>query len=196
MGIKTMHGSKSIIERAKDDFYATDPKTLRLFLKALKKNGQESLIQNPIWECACGTGDLSKELYWLGYDVYSTDLVVRNLECRDKLDFLTTDKKWNGTILTNPPDRYAKEFVLKALNNLVDGTVVFLLKSYFLESKSRYDNIFSKFPPHSVWLHVTRQQTFTENKPNNGSSAFFYIWVVWKKNYFDITKLYWIPEDK
>jgi len=59
MGIKTMHGSKSIIERAKDDFYATDPKTLRLFLKALKKNGQESLIQNPIWECACGTGDLS-----------------------------------------------------------------------------------------------------------------------------------------
>jgi len=198
MGLKTMHGSKiNDSNRDKDDFYATDPKTLKLFLQALKNNNQEDLIQDPIWECACGTGNLSKELLSLGYNVYSTDLIYRDSICEDTVDFLKSDKKWKGTILTNPPYKYAEEFTIKALDSLVDGTIIFLLKSYFLESKSRYDNIFRKFPPHSIWLHVTRQQTFSATKkPDKGSSAFFYVWVVWKKNYFDIPKIYWIPENK
>ncbi len=62
--------------REENDFYATDPKALELFLNKLKEDKIE--LHNNIWECACGMGHLSKVLKNKGYDVYSTDIVYRN----------------------------------------------------------------------------------------------------------------------
>lgn len=59
-------------KRQDNDYYATDP----LAIDALINDGA-AVISNPIWECACGEGHLSKRLSELGYTVYSTDLVNR-----------------------------------------------------------------------------------------------------------------------
>lgn len=47
-------------EREKNDFYATDPNSLKIFLKALERDGFK--LHKNIWECACGMGHLSEVL--------------------------------------------------------------------------------------------------------------------------------------
>ena len=51
------HSSK---EREINDFYATDPYSLKIFLEALKRDNIE--LHKKIWECACGQGHLSEVL--------------------------------------------------------------------------------------------------------------------------------------
>lgn len=50
----------SDVERESNDFYATDPESLKLFLKALERDNFK--LHHRIWECACGKGHLSKVL--------------------------------------------------------------------------------------------------------------------------------------
>ena len=62
-------------EREVNDYYATDPHALELFLEAIKRDNFE--LHRIIWECACGQGHLSKTLLDKGYTVKSTDLIDR-----------------------------------------------------------------------------------------------------------------------
>ena len=56
-------------------------------------------------------------------------------------------------IITNPPYKYAKEFVLKALDILHFGCRCYMfLKLTFLEGKTRYNELFKKFPPKSIYV--------------------------------------------
>ena len=66
--------SHSEKERETNDFYATDPNSLRLFLDTYLK---ENTLSPKVWECCCGMGHLSEVLKEYGYDVISTDLIDR-----------------------------------------------------------------------------------------------------------------------
>ena len=110
--------SHSDVEREKNDFYATDPQSLEIFLDALKRDGVE--LDELIWECACGQGHLSEVLLKRGYTVKSSDLIDRGYGESD-VDFLKCGGVFHGDILTNPPYKFAKEFVEKALEQLQDG---------------------------------------------------------------------------
>ena len=117
-------------EREKNDFYATDPKALELLLE------KERFSPN-VWECACGKGHLSEVLKNHGYNVKSTDLIDRGYG-DGTVDFLKYDGKFDGDIITNPPYKYALEFVKKAVDTVTDGhKVAMFLKIQFLESKER-----------------------------------------------------------
>ena len=83
-------------ERETNDFYATDPHTLEIFLEKLKQDNIE--LHRNIWECACGQGHLSKVLE-KEHNVLSTDLVDRGYGQR--ADFLKAPLGWKGDILTN-----------------------------------------------------------------------------------------------
>ena len=148
--IGSSHGSQS--ERALNDFYATDPATIDGLLKVYS-------LPERIWECACGNGSLSKKLESLGYDVVSTDLVDRGYG-QGGVNFLASEEEnrmfnenFEGfpkvdCILTNPPYKYATEFVKRALQLVNDGgSVVMFLKLTFLEGKKRYNEIFKNTPP-------------------------------------------------
>ena len=94
--------------REENDFYATDPKVIDKLLTVEKPS-------NNIWECACGQGHLAKRLEELKYNVISTDLIDRGYGTTPR-DFFNFEKGQIGSeidILTNPPYKYAKEFVLK-----------------------------------------------------------------------------------
>lgn len=89
--------------REKDDFYATDPNSLRRFLDKIKEDNLE--LSHNIWECACGSGALSGVLKEYGYDVMNSDIVNRGYEDTIVWDFLKPTNRilFRGDILTNPP---------------------------------------------------------------------------------------------
>lgn len=126
-------------EREPNDYYATEPKAIELLLD------KETFAPN-IWECACGEGHLSKVLSGRGYTVKSTDLIDRGYG-KGGVDFLQYTGTFNGDIITNPPYKYAKEFVEKALEVIPDGNrVAMFLKIQFLEGKARR-KMFDEQPP-------------------------------------------------
>lgn len=116
-------------KRERNDFYATDPLALELLLE------KESFSN--VWECACGQGHLSKVLIKHNIHGRSSDLVDRGFG--EVEDFLKSKRKWDGDIITNPPYRFAKEFILKALELTEKGRkIAMLLRVQFLESVGRY----------------------------------------------------------
>lgn len=179
-------------ERESNDYYATDP-------LAIDKLVGNSFLELPhkIWECACGQGHLSEELKFFGYDVVSTDLVDRGYG--EVCDFLKADAMPDGCecILTNPPYKYALEFVKHALKLLPNGGLcVMFLKTTFLEGQKRYDELFSVTPPRYI-LQFSKRVLCAKNGEfqrmrDGGGSAVAYAWYVWKKGCNGETTLKWI----
>lgn len=163
-------------EREKHDFYATNPKALELLLNF------ENFDKN-IWECACGKGHLSEVLKSNGYNVLSTDLIDRGYG--DKyLDFLNYDGKWTGDIITNPPYKYAKEFVFKAMEIIPVGKkVAMFLKLSFLESFGRKE-LFDTFPPKYIYVSRGRLGCVINGEfGKHSTSAVAYAWYIWEKGF-------------
>lgn len=126
-------------EREANDYYATEPKALELLL-------DKETFAPHIWECACGEGHLSEVLNKRGYIVKSTDLIDRGYG-KGGIDFLQYRGTYKGDIITNPPYKYAKEFVEKALEVIPEGNkVAMFLKLQFLEGKARR-KLFGCYPP-------------------------------------------------
>lgn len=184
-------------ERAENDYYATDPVAIDKLLSVEKQK-----ISKNIWECAAGGGHLSKRLKEFGYNVYSTDIVDRDFELDDNFDFLSLNFNRNTKtkdidIITNPPYSNAKEFVLKGLDSVDNGRNVYMfLKLTFLEGKSRYKDLFSKYPPRNIYVFSERimcakNGDFKAMKAGGGSAVAF-AWFVWTKGYKGDTIVKWI----
>ena len=165
-----------------NDYYATEPKAIELLLE------QESFSKN-IWEPACGEGHLSKVLVEKGFNVLSTDLIDRGYGTGGK-DFLMETGTFHGDIITNPPYRYAKEFVEKSLELIQPGSkVAMFLKLTFLEGQGRRD-LFRDRPPQTVYVSSARLQC-GKNGNFSGQSAVAYAWFIWQKGYPGPTYIKW-----
>ena len=70
MKSKLMLGVNPKAERQQEDFYATDPKALELFLDKLK---QDKIYLFNVWECACGQGHLAEVLKKQPFVTYDTN---------------------------------------------------------------------------------------------------------------------------
>lgn len=178
-------------EREVNDYYATDPESLDIFLKALERDGLK--LHEEIWECACGQGHLSRVLENKGYKVWSTDLIDRGYGTGNT-DFLNSlNEEWHGDILTNPPYKYAKEFVEKALKVTRTGcyTIMFL-KIQFLEGQNRR-TLFDKHPPKYVYVNSARQTCYINGDMSKKmSSATCYCWFIWEKGFKGEPVIRWI----
>lgn len=170
------HGSQP---RETHDYYATDPIAMELLLN-------EETFSKDIWECACGEGHLSRVLEAHGYNVKSTDLVERGFG-ESGVDFLAQTEQFDGDIITNPPYKYAKEFVQKAIESVTDGhKVAMFLKVQFLEGKARRE-LFEKHPPKYIYISTNRicccrNGDFSpEQRKNNSAQA--YAWYIWEKGF-------------
>lgn len=164
--------------REEHDFYATDPEAVLLLL------AQEQFAPK-IWECACGQGHITRALVVYGYEVYSTDLINRGF-CNDQLDFLQATEQFDGDIITNPPYKYALEFVLKALDLVPDKhKVAMFLKLSFLAGAKRKQLLFDAGKnPRTVYVFSKRQKCAKNGDFEHvGASAIDYAWFVWEKGY-------------
>lgn len=166
------------------DYYATDPKAVELLLEHEKFSG-------PVWEPACGEGHISKVLQAHGLHVHSSDLVDRGYGAAG-VNFLTypfCDHRCD--IITNPPYKYARQFVEQALSVVADGQkVAMFLKLTFLEGQGRRD-LFRNNPPAAVYVSSARLEC-GKNGVFTGSSAVAYCWIVWHKGHQGPTELKWI----
>lgn len=180
----------SLKDREINDYYATDPNSLKIFLKALKRDNIK--LNNNIWECACGQGHLSRVLEDNNYNVYSTDLIDRNYGMGG-VDFLSTNMIWKGDILTNPPYKYAKEFVEHSIKILEENNYcIMFLKIQFLEGKARR-KLFDKHPPKYIYVNSERQTCYISgNMEKKISSASCYCWFMWQKGYSGEPTIRWI----
>ena len=143
-GFKTVVGclgASSFVEedREENDFYATDPIAAEWLIKI------ENLSHN-IYEPACGQGHLAKVFEAHGFNVKATDLIDRGYG-QGKIDFFLQNDIFDGDIVTNPPYKYAQEFIEHALSIIPEGhKVCMFLKVQFLEGKARRE-LFKNTPP-------------------------------------------------
>lgn len=179
--------SHSLTEREDNDYYATDPKALELLLDIEE-------FDPFIWECACGEGHLSEVLRKRGYIVKSTDLIDRGYG-KGGVDFLRTHEQHNGDIITNPPYKYAQQFIEHALEIVPSGQrVALFLKLTFLEGKSRR-KMFERYPPEFIYVSSSRLQCakggeFEKYKRGNGT-AVAYGWFIWRKGFTGEPRVRW-----
>ncbi len=174
-------------ERQPDDYYATEPKAAELLL-------EQEEFHHTIWECACGEGHLAKVFEAHGHEVISTDLVYRGYGDPEPLDFLNeTIDDFEGDVITNPPYKFALEFVQRALDSIKPGRkVAMFLKLQFLEGKSR-KNFFQITPPRRVYVSSSRLKCAKNGEFESiASSAVAYAWFVWEKGYTGETVVKWI----
>lgn len=166
------------------DYYATDPRAVELLLE------QETFYPQ-IWEPACGEGHISEVLKSAGYDVLSTDLIDRGYGLGG-IDFLKNRQLDLGfDIITNPPYKFAAEFVRTALEAVAPGhKVAMFLKLTFLEGQGRRE-LFKMYPPQTVYVSSARLRC-GKNGVFLDSSAVAYAWYVWEKGYSGPTYLKWI----
>ena len=112
--IYATHGASnhSDSDRADLDYYATAPEAVEALLDV-------EIFNHYIFEPACGGCHISKVLIDHGFDVVSSDIVNRGSEhqttTEDFLQFNPTPRN-SRDIITNPPYKYAKEFIEKALD--------------------------------------------------------------------------------
>lgn len=176
------HGS---YERQSEDYYATEPRAVELLLE------QEEFAPH-IWECASGEGHIAKVLLKHGYIVRQSDIIKRTPETEFH-DFLGMGiEDWGGDIITNPPYRYAQEFVERALQSVGEGRkVAMFLRLLFLEGKARRA-LFEANPPKTIYVASGRLKCMLNGIDNMGGSAVAYAWFVWEKGYKGNTIVKWI----
>lgn len=130
-GLFLVSGNNRGNNPAEHDYYATDPAAVEELLK------REEFKKN-VWECACGGGHISDVLLRNGFNVKSSDIVDRGYPDTLIIDFLKSDNKDNRDIITNPPYKFAQQFVEHAMNTARDGfKMAMFLKLTFLEGKTR-----------------------------------------------------------
>ena len=187
-------GGNSTSKREENDFYATNPETLKLFLYEFWKDNS---FEGDILEPACGQGHISETLKEMlpNFNITSTDLIDRGYG-EGGVNFLTHDySKTFNTVITNPPFSLAKEFIEKGLE-IADKYVIMLCKIQLLEGAKRKD-MFLNTPLKYVYVHTTRQATWKEGKPTDSkgkkwATTMCLAWFVWDKEYEGEPIICWI----
>lgn len=193
LAINKAHTTKG---READCFYATDPKAVEMLIKAAphifytaRKNG------TPIWEPACGTGNLAQPLTKNGFVVYASDLKDRGFG-EVHVDFLNTKiDNCPPIILTNPPYSLATEFIEQALEILPNGGVyIALMNISYLAGQKRYDRVYSKGTLREVYIFSKRVECWRNNDKETygGKSMVDFAWYVFQKGYNGQPILYWL----
>lgn len=168
-------------ERKPYDFYATPIDVVENFLKGYE------LPKGSLLEPSAGNGNILQAIHnKLGENNDITALEIREEESNNlsKLansvivgqDFLEYDFKNQkfDVIIGNPPYSKAKEFIEKCFELQSDnGVVIMLLRTAFLESKSRFK--FWQQHPLSELHVLSKRPSFT----GKGTDATSYSWFVW-----------------
>ena len=183
----SLSGTSVSRERVENDYYATPPESTIALLEREKFFGG-------ILEPCCGEGHISEVLKDYGYDVVSNDLVDRGYGEFNE-DYLKTDKLKATNVITNPPFKYAKEFIEKSLHDTT-GKVAMFCKIQLLEGVSRR-KMFENTPLKTVYVFTKRQNPLRNGSPvdENGkkwASTMCFAWFVWEHGYEGKPSIEWI----
>lgn len=136
---------------------------------------------------------MSDVLKAAGYTVFSSDIVDRGYKETEIINFLEFKEVNSMDIITNPPYKYAKEFVKHALDISVAGTkIAMFLKLTFLESQSRKE-LFREYPFRTLYVSFSRLQCAKNGDFEKYSgTAVAYGWYIWVKGFKGKPIIEWI----
>lgn len=182
-------------KRADDDWYQEAQEvTLRLL--------DVERFPGPIWDPACGGGNVVFACQRVGLGAFGTDKMARWEPLQHafglfrQIDFFepSIDEHVGrpGAIISNPPYKLVEPFILRSLDH-AEFKVAFLLRTAFLEGKGRHERIFSKTPLARIWQFRDRISVppgGADIKPKGGAVA--YAWFVWEKGWRGPPHLGWL----
>jgi hypothetical protein len=178
--------SSAVMQQRKEptdslDYFPTHPWATRAFIEyAMIDHGWsiDQLKAATVWECACGEGHMAMPLAEYFQTVYATD--VHPYGYGGLEDFLFPGKApfKPDFIFTNPPFVLAIDFIFRALDVAEKGVVMFTRTS-FLESQSRYNNLFSVCPPTYIAQYAERVPLLKGRLEEDANSATSYCVLVW-----------------
>lgn len=177
----------------KDDF-PTPPWATRAFFKYVAPDLIQScgLMFN---EPACGRGFMVQVIReHKTFNARGSDLMDYGYGFKQQ-DYLTTKPVKCDVMLTNPPYKFANQFVLKGLDEATIGVAV-LLRTIWLESTSRHDRLFKPNPPTTVAVFSRRMQAAHGKLVQKGGAMMSHSWFWWdKRKPRKPTQLTWIPPE-
>lgn len=195
-------------ERQAEDYYATPPEEVTNILRILNLPLTDRIT---ILDPGCGGGHLMEGILNYCQDPYiiGTDIKERKIENEnifeqcdffsgEEYDFLLDDYDFHfplgvDYIIMNPPFSCIIPFTNHALSLATKG-VLMLGRLEFLESKKRYEEVFSIHPPTDVYVYVDRIACYKNGDfSEKPSSIQAYAWYYWdKENKSKETKVHWI----
>jgi hypothetical protein len=176
-------------DREEHDYYATSPLAVEILL-------EQETFDKDIWECASGEDHIAKVLRKYGHNVRCSDIIDRTGHTIVE-DFLTSPVEWFGDIITNPPYKYAQEFVERALDKVKPcRKVAMYLKLTFLEGKKR-QQLFKQRNLKTVYVMAARMGCakngqFADMEREYDAGAVAYAWFVWEKGYVGDPVIKWV----
>lgn len=174
-----------------DDFPTQPWATRALIEYVLKPDRVRDLTA---WEPACNRGHMAKPLGEYFKTVRSTDIHDYGWEGQESVeDFLFADlEKQANWIITNPPFRLAEQFIDRAFKVRGWLGTAMIVRTSFLESVGRYQNLFSIRPPTLIAQYSERVPMVKGRLTATGSTATSYCWLVWQRDTLG-TRFVWIP---
>lgn len=157
----------SATDRNSTDFYPTPPAVTIALIEFLGLKGKT------IWEPACGAGHMADAILETGNNVIATELNYQGYGTPD-VDFLKAPLVECDWIITNPPFKYAEQFIDRCIEH--KKPFAMLLKSQYWHSAKRY-KLFQKHIPSFV-LPLTWRPDFHFGS-KGGSPTMECIWTVW-----------------
>ena len=179
-------------QRQVDDFYPTHPSITQMLLDREELDGT-------IWEPACGRGDMSQVFIDNGHDVLSTDLIDRGYG-EGGVDFLDDDQISRfgavDNIITNPPFKFALDFVLQA-KKMARKKICILNATMFLDGIKRYEMWMDQEFPLKTMYQFSGRVVFRKNEivDQTQNGLIPWAWFVFEKGYVGEPTIKWIlPE--
>ena len=157
---------KPPLKQGMSDDFQTPPEALEPLLSYLKKEWT-------IWECAEGKGNLTSELYRLGFSRFGSDLITGT----DFLDKNTVVPVFD-CIITNPPFKYKQQFLKRCYE--LGKPFALLLPLTTFETQKRQE-LFKKYGLEVIFFDK-RINFETPNKIKKSSSWFATAWFTWGLN--------------
>lgn len=187
------------------DYFPTPPWAVRAFCVnalSLKRGYTRSMHELSAWDPACGEGHLLHGLRDSFGEVHGSDVYDyrKGFPVGDFLDE-GLGHYWEPPavdwIITNPPFNLAADFVRKALTLRPRGGVAMIMRTAWLETASRYRDVFSgDLRPSEVWISADRIPMVKGRYDPDASSATSYAWFLWDTDGYGAQydcALNWIP---
>lgn len=146
------------------------------------------------WEPACNRGHMTKPLMDYFGCVRASDIHDYGWTGQELVhDFLFADDVFFANwIITNPPFRLAEQFIERAFKVRGWLGTAMIVRTSFLESVGRYENLFRRNPPSIIAQFVERVPMVKGRLTATGSTATSYCWLVWMYD-APAKRFTWIP---
>lgn len=142
-----------------------------------------------VWDPACGIGRIVKSARSAGLAAFGTDVVSRGPLCERQMDFLfqSIDIGFDH-IVSNPPFKYAEEFVQKAISSVPNGGKVGMLLPLVWVTGFSSKRDWLPSSPLKALLPISPRPSMppgavvmSGEKVGNGTKDF--AWLVWQRGY-------------